>query len=175
MRKQVGCHWIHNGEAGVSYVGHKIVLRVIKLNALAQEGREVSGAHCLGEHAGGGDAARVFAYTFVVAEEEKLIFQDGAAKSSPKNALRIVGLWGNRDIVVIAPAVGVQFVILQQAVGGSVVTIGSRFQDRDHGAAVGVSVRGRSVGGDYAYFGDRIGGGIIRDQVILRFIQIGAF
>src|SRR5580658_6817671 len=53
--------------------------------------------------------------------------------------------------------------------------VGPRFQNGDNLAAIGVSVGGIGVRRNYAHFPNRIGRGVIGDQVILRLVVFGAF
>ena len=55
------------------------------------------------------------------------------------------------------------------------VAVGPRFQDRDNRAAVGVSVGRWRIGRDDANFANCVGRGIVGDEVVLRFVQVGAF
>src|ERR1035437_5280368 len=77
--------------------------------------------------------------------------------------------------MVITPGIGIEFMVLQQAVGGAVDLIRTGFQERDNSAAVGVPIRRRSVSRNYSYLGNGIGRGIISNQVVLRLVQVSAF
>lgn len=55
------------------------------------------------------------------------------------------------------------------------VAVGPGFQDRDNRAAVGVSVGRWRIGRDDANFANCVGRGIVGDEVVLRFVQVGAF
>ncbi len=175
MGKQILCHRIQNRQTRVADVRGEIVLRIIQLDALGQKGREITVSHGLSQNTGGGFSALVPASPFVVSKEEQLVLQGGPADRSAKDALRIDVLGNDRILVIVAPRIGVEIMVLQQTVGGAMDVVGTGLQNCDNGAAIRVSVSCGRVGRDYAYFGNGIRRGIISNQIVLRLVQVGAF
>ena len=99
----------------------------------------------------------------------------GPPNRSSENALGVIVVGRDGEGVVVAPGIGVQLVVLKQAVGGAVEAVGSGLQNGDDGAAVGVSVGGRCVGRNHADFVDSIRRRVVSDEVVLRLVQVRAF
>ena len=130
MGKQVGCHRIQDRQTGVSGVGDKIVLRVIKLDTLSKQCGEISVTHGLGENTGRGYATFVIACALVVTEEKQLVLQDGSAHTHAEFVYRRARLAGNvsRRIVGMKKVVGgVEQGTVPYLVQVSMELVGSRF------------------------------------------------
>src|SRR5580658_8439022 len=68
----------------------EIVLRVIELDALGREGREISLKHVRSEHAGLLQRLRrVLAYALIIGKKEEFISCDGTAQGSAEYILSI--------------------------------------------------------------------------------------
>jgi hypothetical protein len=179
VRCQIRCHRIRDRNLVVS-VRSEIVLRIEKLNRAARDSRvqqcgKISAEHRRREQAGCGAASFVSSDSFIIGEKEKLVFQDRPADRTPKNLLSVGILRKDGHVKFVTPAIGVEDLAFNEIVGRSVVAIGAGLQNRNHRAAVGISVSGIRVGRNDAQFRDRIGRGIVCDQVVLRFIIVGAF
>ena len=168
----------------VVLVGSEIVLRVVKLDALGREGGKVPLQHSRGQNARCLEGLRhVLSYAFVVDKEEELTSYDGTTQSSAKNVLGVFrdgtggGCWIARVATdePVPPGIGIEILVLQQIVGGSMKAICARFQNGDDLTAVGISIGRVGIGGDYAQLGDGVGRGIVADKIVLRFIVFRAF
>jgi len=78
-------------------------------------------------------------------------------------------------IKFVRPGIRVQPVIFKIPIGFSVKLIRSGFQQNDCRGPIGVSIRNRTVGSDYAHLRNGFWSGVVTDQIILGLVNLCAF
>src|ERR1700723_717072 len=113
--------------------------------------------------------------TLVVAKEEKPVLEDWPSNRSAENILRERILRSDWIGQAVRPRIGIELLILQQVVQRTVKPVGAGFQNGYDRAPIGVSVGRVRIARDDLKFTDSVRSGIIRNQIVLRLVVIGAF
>src|ERR1700739_3415823 len=105
-------------------------LRVVELNSKHRiQRRQITFEKCLRSQAGGRYSGTVIPHPLIVDEEEKLVLDNWAAEGCAK--LRgCVGVFRQRrHVIVIAPAIGVEVIVLEGTEDAAVERIGAALHD----------------------------------------------